>query len=375
MNIIINAFGIIDSGGLKVFDKMLREISIETQCRYHIFCNNNEGVLSLQKKYYSNRNLQFITVLNKGFVHRLCYEFFYFKRVIKNRNIQLIYNFTGSYQFFVGIPQVVKVQNLLFFSKRLDFSYANKKKLFLWFKQIYIKRIFFKFVLSRSKYIEIQSKHVKSCLSDFVDIKNKIFFLKSDIDTSDALFHKPKQYDFSNKVNFLYIVGPHFEYVHKNFIDFTRAMVRLSKEKIDFEINITLTKDQLNESELWDQRLNSRTNFLGYIKENKKINDLFCDNTILISSSIIETLGLHVIEGIKNGIIVIAPDEDYVSSVYGGGVFRYELFNSISLLKTIKGVLDCKNKYDKRIVESQHDLKEKEKEKYSNITEIFNKIS
>jgi hypothetical protein len=44
---------------------------------------------------------------------------------------------------------------------------------------------------------------------------------------------------------------------------------------------------------------------------------LFCDNTILISTSIIETLGLHVIEGIKNGITTITPDESYANIVYG----------------------------------------------------------
>ena len=47
----VNAFGIIESGGLRVFDKILRDISIEAQYQYHIFCNNNEGVLNCKNKY------------------------------------------------------------------------------------------------------------------------------------------------------------------------------------------------------------------------------------------------------------------------------------------------------------------------------------
>ena len=36
-------------------------------------------------------------------------------------------------------------------------------------------------MLSRSRYVDIQSKHVKSHLSDFVNTEDKIFFIKSDI--------------------------------------------------------------------------------------------------------------------------------------------------------------------------------------------------
>ena len=66
--------------------------------------------------------------------------------------------------------------------------------------------------------------------------------------------------------------------------------------------------------------------------------ELFCDNTILISTSVIETLGLHVIEGIKNGVITIAPDEEYANTVYGENMFKYELFN-----KDAKEVVDVQS--------------------------------
>ena len=73
-------------------------------------------------------------------------------------------------------------------------------------------------MLNKSKYIEIQSKHVKKYLSDYINVKNKHIFIKSDVDVSAISFMKPKDYDFSKKLKFLYIVGPHFDYTHKIFL-------------------------------------------------------------------------------------------------------------------------------------------------------------
>ena len=75
----------------------------------------------------------------------------------------------------------------------------------------------------------------------------------------------------------------------------------------------------------------------------KKITELFCDNTILISTSIIETLGLHVIEGIKNGVITVVPNEEYANVVYGSNIFKYELFNKDSLISVIMRIINFKN--------------------------------
>ena len=47
------------------------------------------------------------------------------------------------------------------------------------------------------------------------------------------------------------------------------CMVDLIKLGIDFEINITLTNGQLNKSQVWNTSLNAKTNFLGYIYDQK----------------------------------------------------------------------------------------------------------
>jgi hypothetical protein len=373
--ILVNALGIIDSGGIVVLDKFLYECLKEPLGRrYLIVANDNINIRKLLGKYKENTLFEFLFINNKGFIHRLFYENLIFRRLVKEHCIDLIYNFSGTAQFFTKAPQLVKIHNLLFYSKKLDGFYQEKELFLRWFKDIFVKRIALIQMLNRATHLEIQSSHVKQYLSDFINTKNKAFYVKSDIDVSDNAFHVPRQYDFSKKIKFLYIVGPHFEGLHKNLQDFTNAMMNLTEAGIDFEINITLTNDQLNNSKVWDASLNSKTNFLGYISGQVKMKELFCDNTILISTSIIETLGLHVIEGIKNGVITIVPNEEYANTVYGENMFKYELFNKNSLSNTIMTVINCNESFSDKILSIQGDLRQSEMSKFGSILDVFDEV-
>ena len=374
MNILINAFGIVNSGGISVLEKISDELLQSQHNQYVFICNNNDAIMKFIDKYKDRNNFEFKIVNHKGFLYRMYFENFIFKKIVIKHTIDLIYNFSGSKQFFINIPQLIKVHNLLFYYKKLDDSYKQNSQFILWIKQIFFKRIVFKLMLNRSKHIEIQSSHVKSCLLDFIDTREKLFYVKSDIDTSNGVFHTPKQYDFSQKIKFLYIVGPHFKHLHKNLIDFTCSMLEMINKEIDFEINITLTNDQLNNSEVWNASLNPKTNFLGYINDQEKMTELFIDNTILISTSVIETLGLHVVEGIKNGVITITPDEEYANTVYGENIFKYELFNKDSLVSVIMSIINCKESYSGKILSIQDDLRLSEMSKYSSILGVFNEV-
>ena len=372
--IIINTLGVSNSGGIKVLGKLLNECGSDVSNVYYVVCNNNSDIIKLIDKFSIFKNINFEVVIDKGFLYRFFYENFYLVKFVNHTNANLIYNFSGSNQFFLKIPNIIKVQNLIFYSKKLDVSYRKKSQLILWVRQVYLKRLFFKFMLSGTKHIEIQSNHVKKCLLDFIDTREKFFYVKSDIDISDGAFHAPRQYDFSKKIKFLYIVGPNFEYLHKNLMDFTNAMLSLNKKEIDFEINITLTNKQLSQSKIWNPSLNSKTNFLGYISDHEKMTELFCNNTILISTSIIETLGLHVIEGIKNGIITIAPDEDYAFSVYGKKMFKYSLFNKNSLPNVIMTVINYEDSHSEKILSIQSDLRQSEMNKAGTIIDLFDEV-
>lgn len=374
MKILINTLGIQDSGGIRVLDKLLNECKIKEDFKYLIFCNTNPNIEKLIQKYKSIEKFQFKSIENIGFMNRLYFENIKLNAIIVSENIDLIYNFSGTAQPFLKIPQLLKIQNLLFYTKKIDSIYKDNNRFLLWLKQIYLKRVVFKFMSERTAYLEIQSEHVKEYMSDFINISKKTFFIKSDIDVGQNQFLEPKNYDFTKKLKLLYIVGPHFEYLHKNFIDFTNLLLVLLELKIEFEVNVTLSKEQLHLSSLWDSSLDEKTNFLGYISDDKEMDSLFCDNTILISTSVIETLGLHVVEAIKKGIIPIVPSEKYSYSVYGENILTYKLFDTKSLLNSILSIINGKINCKEKILFLQKDLQISEAGKYKNITDIFQKV-
>jgi hypothetical protein len=375
MVILVNALGIVDSGGINVLRNTLEEFCDAKTNRYYLICNSNISTLSLAKNYKGLVHFNFIFLKN-GLLRRFYYEFVLFYFLYKKHKVDLIYNFSGSSQSFLFFspPQVLKIQNLLFYSKTLDSFYWNKNKYLLWVKQIFLKRMIFMYMLKKAKYIEIQSNHVKECVSDFTKISDKNFYVKSDIKVDISSFREPVSYDFNSKIIFLYIVGPHFQSLHKNFIEFVDAMNDLISSGIDIEINVTLTRDQLMKFDSWNATLDLVTNYYGYIEDDKKIRNLFCDNTILISTSVIETLGLHVIEGIKNGVITIVPDEPYSSSVYGDNVFKYELFKKRSLYYQILKVINYEESYDNKILIIQENLRRNELAKYNKILDVFEEV-
>jgi hypothetical protein len=375
-NILINALGISDSGGITVLETTIKECLEDETLNLFIYCNHNNNIINLKNEFLNYQNITFELIKNKGIVNRIFFENFQFRTIVKKLNVSLIYNFSGTEQFSLKIPSLVKVQNLMFYSKKLDQIYLKNKDYIQWFKQIFIKRFIFLFMLKKAKNIEIQSEHVSLSLSSFLNITNKRFFLKNDFPAEKNDFKIPKKYNFSEKITFLYIVGPHFEVPHKNINDFVNAMTKLKNSNIDFNIEITLTKKQLNESLIWNKELNNITTFLGYLKNKNAIKKLFKDNTILISTSIVETLGLHVIEAIQNGIIAIVPNEEYSKYVYGKDILNYALNDPDSLVEIFKKLTTNDNiqSIEKNILNNQDYLIQNENNKNKKIYQIFNKI-
>jgi len=375
MKILFNAFGISSAGGITVLKKSIYEFLDNQENQYYIFVFNNQNILNLVKEFNNIENIHFKIYNDYGILFRLLRENLYFLSFVLRNHISLIYNFTGTRQLLFGVPTIVKIQNLLFFTKKLDSIYFDNNQKILWFKQIWLKRFIFGFMLRFTKNLEIQSIHVKEELSNFINIDKKIFFIKNDVFVEQSHVFEPKNYDFNKEITFLYVVGPHFSFPHKNIGDFVNTMVKLFNSGLNFNINITLTYEELKRSGLWDDKLNKITSFLGYIDGDKRMKALFGDNVILISTSVTETLGLHVIEATLNGVLCIVPSEPYSEKVYGNGVLTYNLFDCENLMETIIQLKSYNNSdCHGLILDNQRYICHNENDKYSNSLSIFNDI-
>ena len=79
-------------------------------------------------------------------------------------------------------------------------------------------------------------------------------------------------------------------------------------------------------------------------------------------------------EGIKNGIITISPDLHYAKVVYGTDGYRYEIFNSASLVNTILSAVSDVSNIDRRVQAQQEYMVSSEKNKYDSILTVFNEV-
>ncbi|MDA8949886.1 glycosyltransferase [Pseudomonadales bacterium] len=372
--ILINTLGIQDSGGITVLNRVLKECSLDKSNSYLVACSHNENINILYNLYKDNKHLLFKFFEVKNLLRRLYVENITFRHLQKKHSIKLMYNFSGSAQFFSKTPQLIKLHNLSYFSRDVGREFFIQKKYFEWFKQIFIKRLVFATMIKQVDFLEMQSRHVQNHIQDYIDISAKRIFFKSDIDIKEKDFNRPVVMDPMAKLTLIYIVGPHFQAPHKNFNTFVRAVSKLKNEGFDFEIAVTLTKEELRRSTLWNPCLNSRTRFLGYLPK-AQLMKIFVRNSMLISTSIIETLGLHVIEAVQNGVLVIVPKEKYSLDVYGPSVLTYETLSSDSLATAIRNAESFNYARVEEIVgDCKNYLIRNEKSKSLSILEIFDSV-
>ena len=140
-NILINALGIQDSGGLTILKKTIQELLFDSENNYQILVFKGKYIDDLIDKSNNYSNISFRIIKNKGNNRRLIYENFILPFYVKKNRFKLIYNMTGSDQPLINIPSIVKIQNLMFFSKTLDSAYFKNNLRFLWFTQVYMKRV------------------------------------------------------------------------------------------------------------------------------------------------------------------------------------------------------------------------------------------
>ena len=93
--------------------------------QYYIFVFSNQNILNLVQEFNNIDNIHFKIYNDYGILFRLLRENLYFLSFVLRNDISLIYNFTGTRQLIFGIPTIVKIQNLLFFTKKLDSFYPT----------------------------------------------------------------------------------------------------------------------------------------------------------------------------------------------------------------------------------------------------------
>ena len=120
MKVLVNAFGISSAGGITVLKKTIYEFLENQENQYYIFVFNNQSILNLVQEFNNIDNIHFKISNYYGLLFRLLRENLYFLSFVLKNKTSLIYIFTGTRQLLFEILTIVKIQNLLFFTKKLD---------------------------------------------------------------------------------------------------------------------------------------------------------------------------------------------------------------------------------------------------------------
>ncbi len=183
-----------------------------------------------------------------------------------------------------------------------------------------------------------QTERIREKLNRTYGIEAEVrpFFKRINIDYS--LFGCDKKYDF---------IYPALCSKHKNHINLLRA-VKSARRNANFNILLTIPNTAKDILELVDDINNSYPETIvniGVVNQSV-IRDCYCKSKYLIFPSLMESLGLPLLEAVDFNLIVLAADREYVfSAIDNPVVFDPESVDSIAscMQNALNGLYDNTN--------------------------------
>ncbi len=224
----------------------------------------------------------------KSWLHRLWFDNFYAKKLIKKHNPDKVISLQNTTVKAKGYFQELYVHQALIFSEK-RFSLKENKK--FWIYQNIISKMIFKSI-KKADCVIVQTKWMKdSIINTLGKEEEKIKVIAPDAEFSEGISYKK-----APEINFFYPSG---KGIHKNHSAIYRA-VEILKEKgyTNFNLYLTLEKPEKEQSE--------NIKFLGYIPKDEVNN--YYQKSALLFASYIESFGLPLLEARTYGCPIIASD-------------------------------------------------------------------
>lgn len=269
--------------------------------------SENSYTVVLSKPRYSDRkNIRFINFewTKKSYLHRLLFDNFYIRRLIKKERPDRILSLQNSAVYSCGLPQEVYFHNALFISER---RYSLKESVTLWLYQNPMCFIVKK-SLKRAERIYVQAEWIKDALS-----------YKWKIERDRIVVDKIKTDSAKNGIcNYSGNTGGRLFYpangaLYKNHLTLIKACRDIWDEfgkNCGLSLALTVRKDDLNK-ECRDCLESGEypVEFTGYLS--KKEMEMRYRESTLVFPSVIETAGLPLAEAASFGCDIIASDLPY----------------------------------------------------------------
>lgn len=254
----------------------------------------------LQIDFGSFSNINFVEITPSVF-HRIKAEFHYKKNASQYDTI-----------YFLGnLPPIFKLKShvILFVQNRLLLTaYASALFPLKSFLKKSIEKFWFTFFMKNVDMVEVQTPTMKQVFSNLFPSKNVA--IKNYLDLTEILEFKKKFIGMNlaiEKNSFVYICSTE---KHKNITNLIMAFAQFSPDTYHLYINLP------EEDALYSlaQELRLSISLIGACDRETILRSIYCSE-FLIYPSLVESLGLPLIEARELGTKIIAANLDYVFDV------------------------------------------------------------
>ena len=271
------------------------------------------------------------------FLYKLYLDFFFLFTVKENTKIL----------YLSGTPPVVPINAHIFCFFQNDNIFFKKKSLFLYwlFSKDFFRYLFFKLFKSNVDHWVVFSPYAKNLLLLENIPEYKIKFVN--------LFYNNNKKIKKKKITKFDFIYPAVLMKHKNHQNLIKALIILSKMNIYPKILLTLNSSEIQISGFLQLikkfKLNIKFNNFKYFNMNKAYNSA----DALIFPSLNETIGLPLLEAMRNNLTILASNRPYATQFITPQIL-FEPNNPNDIASKIKMFLNNKNKFlNKKITKVQ----------------------
>jgi glycosyltransferase involved in cell wall biosynthesis len=306
-NIVVNAVAAIHSGALSVLNNFI-ENALKSEFNFLIYTGIPINVPD-------NSNVRIIVRSKKTGLNRIYWDCYKLNRELKlNKYVPDLLLSLQNTDFRVtrSIPHVVFFHNpFMLYDK--NWNFFNKHERTFWFYKV-IYRLIVKMSLNNNSIIIVQSQWAKKALKNRGFIEHTIKVFKDvRITPTNRIFQKNN----GQTIKLFYPATPLVYKNHKFLFKLFNYIKETDKSLFSrINLSLTITEQDLKILGLTEsyQNVKSSVSLTGYI-DSKKVKQLYEESDFLIFPSLIETLGLPLIEASEYGMNILAVNLEYAKEV------------------------------------------------------------
>ena len=320
MNVVVSATALRSSGGLSIYKQFLLHLKNNVNGdRYIIFVDASMPAPFMEGVEYIEVDLQ-------SHIRRIRFDSSECLAILKGKGIRA----DAAVSLQNTCVNVGAKRNILYYHQSLPF-YPNRwnplkrdERLLFYYKWIY--PFFVKKSLSKDTQVVVQIPFIKrGFCRKFHFPEQDVHVLFPDVERIETEEIIPYAWD-DNKVHFIY---PATAYSYKKHMTLARAVNRIKKDNQEyfqrFKIHLTISEKEHPELEkfIHENGISSSFDFVGRVTHETLLS-MYKSSSALLFPSVVETLGLPLLEAAAFGMPIVVSDLDYSREVlgkYDGGCF------------------------------------------------------